>query len=308
MSAVRAFFALFATVAALLALAQHLGLDLWNCATCSMVSDMPMSGLMAWVGPIALGILTYGLHKDLAWAKTGIAVAAIASIGLITWMLRHHTMCTLCMLTHIGVLAGAAACLPRVSKVAGPAFALAVAFTATGGWEPFTSQSGVGIFRPRDRETIPSGRVFVLFTDPECSRCHLVESQIENLRTKPSILIRWMILPQNAYRSIRAAALLESARISNDRLFQALHSDLSHQTPPLTDEVLTAMAQKHVQPGQITDWLESPPDRALVAIEEDQTTASELGIQSLPALAELSAPDRAGMRTLRRVPFSEIGL
>lgn len=308
MSVIRAFFALFATLAALLALGQHLGLDLWNCASCSFVSAMPLSSELAWTGPVLLAALTYGLYRDYQWARIGAGLTSLASIALIAWMLRHHTICLLCVLTHLGVLAAGVASLPRVGILSAPAFAVAIAFTATGGWEKFTLKAGVAIFRPRDRETIPPGRVLVYFSDPECSRCHLVEAQLAKLPNKPAILYRWTLLPQNLYRTMRAAALLETARLASESLFKSMRTDLASLTPPLTDSVLVAMAQKHFPARQVYVWLDDPPERALIALQDDRTTSQELGIQSLPALAELSAPDHSGTRTLRRIPFSEVGL
>ncbi len=114
MRELRALFALFGAIAAGLALAQHLGFDLWNCATCSFVQAMPMSGVLAWGGPVVLITLAYGLFKEARWAKIGIGLASLVSLGLVAWMISHRTVCLLCMLTHIGVIAAGLASLPKV--------------------------------------------------------------------------------------------------------------------------------------------------------------------------------------------------
>lgn len=305
---IRATFCGFSFVVAILALIQHLGFDLWNCASCSLVNELPVSSIIAWVGPFLLAGLTYTIYKDLKWANYMLGVAAVGSLSLVAWMIRNNTICLMCILVHIGVLAATLTLIPR-TKFLGPLFfSLAIAFTATDGWEKFMITSEYGIFRPRDRETIPGGKVYILFTDPECSRCQIAESQISKLENKPQIIYRWCLLPQKMYRSIRAAAMLEMARMQSAADFERLRLELFKETPPLTDAALIAIATRAGLADKVKSWLDNPTERALVAIEDDQTSALELKIQTLPALAELSEPDATGSRTIRQVPFSAIGI
>jgi len=306
MRQLRTIFCAFSFIAALAALAQHLGIDLWGCASCSLVNDLPVSGILAWLGPPVLGVLCYGLYRDLKWAMIGIGVAACGSLSLVIWMVLHNTVCLICVLVHVGVISSALCLVPRV-KVLGPLFfSVMVVFTATDGWERVTGSRETAIFRPRDREVIPTGPVYVLFTDPECSRCQMAEAQIAKLSKPPSLLYRWTLLPQNTYRSIRAAALLEMARTTSPELFEKLRVEILKTPPPLTDDALIAAAKRVNLDAW--GWLQQPSERVLIDIEGDQTTSQELKIESLPALAELSQPDATGTRTLRRVPFSKIGL
>lgn len=308
MRQIRTSFCAFSFVASLAALVQHFGVDLWGCASCSLVNDLPISKALAWLGPPILAALVYGQYVDVKWAKVGLVIAACGSSTLITWMILHNTVCIVCMLVHIGVLSAALCLIPRV-KFLGPLFfSVAVVFTATDGWDRLTGSRETGIFRPRDHETIPDGTAYVLFTDPECSRCQMAEAQISRLPKPPTILHRWTLLPQNTYRSIRAIALLEMTRTNKPELFEKLRSEILRTQPPLTDSALLAAATKTGLANQAKSWLDQPSENVLIAIEGDQTTSQELKIESLPALAVLSAPDATGTRTLHRVPFSAIGL
>lgn len=308
MRQLRTLFLAFAFVASLVALAQHLGLDLWGCASCSMVRELPISSMLAWGGPVALAILAFGAYKDLPWAKIASIVAAAGSLGLIGWMVNHRTVCATCALVHAGVIASALCLVPK-AKFLGPAvFSLLVVFTATNGWDRFTEVRGVGIFRPRDNETIPDGKVFVLFTDPECSRCRIAEAEIAKLPNRPHLLYRWTLLPQSLYRSIRAATLLEMTRQNSPKLFVPFLEEVGRLPLPLTDSALKEAAIRVGLASAVDGWLANPSESVSIALEADRTTSEELEIQSLPALAELSRPDASGVRTLRLVPFSSIGL
>jgi len=298
----------FSVVAALIALAQHLGFNLWNCASCSSVNQIPLSVAIAWGGPVLLGVLVYGLYTEAKWSKYGLIAASCCSFVLVGWMISRNTICLLCMLVHIGVISAFLSLLPKPKFVGLLFFSLAVAFTATGGWDRFTVSSNIGIFQARDKENIPEGKVYVLFTDPECSRCQMAENEIAKLANKPTILYRWNLLPQNMYRSIRAATLLEMARSHDPNDFEKLRTELVNTSPPLNDDVLIKAATKFGLGALAKGWLEHPNERILIAIENDQSTAQAMKIQTLPALAELSDPDVTGTRTLKLVPFFAIGL
>ena len=277
------------------------------------MNELPVSGLLAWFGPLVLAGITYAQYKELRNADYALGVAAIGSLSLVFWMVSHHSICLLCMLVHIGVVSAALA-LGHVPKLVWVKpipllfFSFAIAYTATGGWDQFAQSSEVGIFRPRDKEVVPAGKVYVLFTDPECSRCVMAENQIKKLATQPNILYRWTILPQNLYRSVRAAAMLEMARLDAPQQFDKLRESMIQAPPPFTDTALVTLANQVGLDSKVHDWLDHPSERALIALEDDRTTSEELKIRSLPALAELSPPDATGMRTLRLVPFSRIGL
>jgi hypothetical protein len=308
MRQIRTAFCIFSVVAALFAFVQHLGFNLWNCASCSSVNQIPISGAIAWFGPIILGVLTFGLYKDTKWAKIGLGIAACCSVALIAWMITHNTICLFCMLVHIGVISATLSLLPQPKFLGLLFFSTSVAFTATGGWNQLTVTSNMGIFQSRDNEQIPDGKVYVLFTDPECSRCQMLEAEIAKLPQPPKIVYRWNLLPQNMYRSIRAVTLLEMARAHNPSNFEKLRLELLKASPPLNDDVLMNAASKVGLGALAKGWLDHPSDRVLIAIEGDQATAAALKIQSLPALAELSDADASGLRTLKTVPFSTLGL
>lgn len=301
-------YCLFSLVGALIALANHLGLGLWGCASCSFVSEIPAGSFLAWCGPVVLSALTYLAHRESRWRVPAIGAAAAGSLGLIAWMITSHTVCTICMLVHIGVVSAAISLIPKSAFPSVVLFSLAIAFTATGGLERFASPQGEAIFRARPREQISPGKVFVLFTDPQCERCHLVEEQIQQLAKPPMLIRRWCLLPHSMYRSIRAATLVEMTRAKAPESLERLQDILSHAKVPLTDEVLLDAARRSGIGDKASEWLANPAEQALVAIDEDQTTARELGIQSLPALAELSEPDLTGIRTMKLVPFSAIGI
>jgi hypothetical protein len=308
MKFLRVFFCGFSLIAALIALAQHLGFDLWGCASCSFVNETPMSFALAWGGPVVLTCLTYALHRNIKRSEIGLGAAAACSVVLVAWMILSNIICLVCIMVHIGVFGAALTLIPRPRLLAPLAFSLAIVFTATGGFDRFSVPQGTAVFRPRAGETIPDGKVFVLFTDPECGRCQLAESQIENLSVKPKLLYRWSLLPHTMYRSIRAAALVEMARIEDPDLSQSLRVALSKAPPPLTDSALLGIASKVGLGDKANAWLRSPSEAALSAITDDQSTTTELKLESLPALAELSAVDQYGQRTLRLVPLSKIGI
>jgi hypothetical protein len=225
------------------------------------------------------------------------------------WMIQRHTICPVCMLVHIGVISSALTLLPGKLRAVSPLFfSLAVAFAATGGWDLFGTEQGIAIFRPRDHEAIPSGKVYVLFTDPECPRCRMVEEQIATKARTVNVLHRWTLLPHDTYRSIRACALLEMARAKSPEDYERLRQEIQRTALPLTDAALLEAAARAALGDQARAWLDTPGETALIAIAGDQTTSRELDIQSLPSLAELSGPDASGTRMLRLVPFSEIGV
>lgn len=301
-------FCAFAFVASLIALANHAGLDLWGCASCSFVRDMPLSPVLACGGPALLAALTYGLYKEAKWAKIGLVAAGVGSVALMNWMIQSRTICLVCVLVHIGTVSAAVSLVPRAGAVACLLFATGVIFTATGGWDRFASAQGTAVFRPRPREPIPEGSVYVLFTDPECERCRIIEKRIATLPSPPKILHRWSLLPHSMYRGVRAAAVFESARMRSPDAAERLRRELLSAQPPLSDAVLLAAAERAGLAAEAREWLDEPHPGALVAIDEDQATTKELGIQSLPALAELSAAGPGGVRTLRLVPFTAIGI
>jgi hypothetical protein len=308
MRQLRAFFCLFAGCAALVALAHHLGFDLWGCASCSFVNELPMSAALAWGGPPALFGLAYALFTGRRGANAALCLAALGSMTLGGWMVHNNTLCPVCMLAHIGVLSAALSLVPKAPALSPLFFSLAITFAATGGWEKFGTEQGVAIFRPRDHEVIPSGMVYVLFTDPECPRCRMVESQMAAKPQPLNVLYRWTVLPQDTYRSMRAAALLEMARAKSPLAFETLRLALQKTAPPLTDKTLLDAAATAGLGAEAPGWLDGPAEAALIAIAGDQTTSKELNIQSLPALAELSGADATGTRMLRLVPFSQIGV
>jgi hypothetical protein len=305
---VRAAFCAFSLVASLIALAHHLGYNLWGCASCSFVDDIPMSAAMAWGGPVVLGALTYALYLDTEWAKIVLVLAAAGSLALLTWMLRNNSVCHICVLIHIGVLSATLSLVPKSNFLGILFFSLAIAFATTGGLDQFEGQAGTAIFRPRKNEIIPPGHVFVLFGDPECTRCQMIETSLEKNSDHPQVLYRWALLPHSMYRSVRAATLMEMARIVSPANFEVLRKELARTNPPLTDDKLIEAARKSGVKGPVKEWLVSPSEQALMAIDDDHSTFQELGSKSLPTLAELSRPDASGMRTLRLVPFSVLGL
>ncbi len=308
MKHLRIFFCLFSGCAALVALAHHLGLDLWGCASCSFVNELPLSAALAWGGPPALFALAYALFSERRGAKAALGVAALGSLTLAWWMIHNNTLCPVCMLIHIGVVSAALSLLPKPRALAPLFFSLAIVFAATGGWDRFGTEQGVAIFRPRGQETIPGGKVYVLFTDPECPRCRMVEDQMAAKPEPLNVLYRWTLLPHDTYRSIRAVALLEMARDKSPEAFERLRRELQKAAPPLTDTALLDAAANAALGAEAQAWLDVPAEAALISIAGDQTTSKELNIQSLPALAELSGPDPTGTRMLRLVPFSEIGV
>lgn len=308
MRQLRTNFCAFSFVASIVALLHHLGFDLWTCASCSFVNELPISSALAWLGPVATAVLAAGCYFNKPWASYALGAVSIASVGLVAWMICHHAICLVCILVHTGLIAGALTLVPR-AKFLGPLFfALALVFVVTDGFERFSVSNGTAIFSPRPREVIPTGPVYVLFTDPECSRCKMVEQQIEKMPRKPAILHRWTLLPQNTYRSIRVATMLEMAKLKGAEVFDNLRRELLNRQPPYTDAVLEEAGQAAGLGDQIKTWLDFPADSVLVDIQRDETTSIELKIESLPALAELLPPDRSGTRMLRLVPLSAIGI
>jgi hypothetical protein len=98
------------------------------------------------------------------------------------------------------------------------------------------------------------------------------------------------------------------ARAHDPNDFEKLRVELLNISPPLNDDVLLSASAKVGLGALAKGWLEQPSERVLIAIDGDQTIAQAMKIQSLPALAELSDADITGMRTLKLVPFSSIGL
>ncbi|HLO99508.1 MAG TPA: hypothetical protein VK171_13015, partial [Fimbriimonas sp.] len=220
-----------ALVAALVALVQHMGFDLWGCASCSAVKSLPISGVLAWGGPVVLGALIYGVAKEAKWVPWSLGAAACCSAALFFWMISQRTVCVVCVVAHVGIISAALTLIPKSSILAPSFFALGMVFTATDGWDRFTVVQGVGVFRPRPNEVIPEGKVYVMFTDPECSRCRVAEEALDMLTSKPVVLRRWFILPQTAYRSMRAAAMIEMARITKSSKSEALWKELKVAVP-----------------------------------------------------------------------------
>src|SRR5262245_26071702 len=98
MKSLRIFCCVFALCASLVALAHHLGADLWGCASCSFVNELPMSGLLAWGGPLLLLALTYVVFAERRGASVALCLAALGSLTLVWWMIQRHTICPVCML------------------------------------------------------------------------------------------------------------------------------------------------------------------------------------------------------------------
>ncbi|MBS1709868.1 MAG: hypothetical protein JSS65_14235 [Armatimonadetes bacterium] len=220
------------------------------------------------------------------------------------WMLSSRSVCPACLLVHLGVVAAALTLVPKAWWSGPTVFAVAMIFLSTGGWEKIGTARGTAVFRPRPGESVPQGDVYVLFTDPECGRCRLAEA---NLAAKPNlqVLHRWVILPHGAYRTMRAAALVESVRLRSPQQARELIRLLASGPEELTDEaILHAASQAGVGPEART-WLTTPPNEAIAALEDDNTTAKELEIQSLPAMAKLSGPDATGSRRLTLLPAAQ---
>lgn len=308
MRQLRTFFCGFSFVAAAVALALHLGLNLWTCASCSFVNEQPISGPLAWLGPAITGALAVASYLDKKQVGAAIGICTLGSLALVGWMLSNNSVCKACLLVHLGVISAALTFVPKAKFLAPAVFSFVIAFVSTEGLEHYIGANAKAVFQPREAETIPDGPVYVLYTDPECSRCQMAEAAIEKLETKPNILYRWILLPQNLYRTIRAAAVLESARIESPKAFDSLRIALFTTPGPLTDEQILSAAKRAGLEQKARGWLASPDVRALTAIEGDQQYTKDLQIESLPALAMLSAPDATGTRTLVRVPFSAIGL
>ncbi len=304
----RTFFCSFSCLASSLALAHHLGFNLWGCASCSLVDELPMSAALAWGGPGILLLVAYANLVDLRAGRIALFLGALCSLTLAFWMIRNNTFCEVCFLVHVGVVSAALTLIPKPRFVGPLFFSAAIIFTSTGGWDQFLTHQGVAFFRVRDHELIPNGQVYVLFTDPECPRCQLAEAQIRKLPQPPQILYRWTLLPHTMYRSVRAATLVEMARANDSASFDRVLRQLQEAQPPLTDKVLLSAARRAGIGASAQGWLDDPSERVLIAIANDQTTSQELNIRALPALAELSSPDATGTRTLHLVPFSAIGV
>jgi protein-disulfide isomerase len=255
-----------------------------------------------WVGPPALALLTIGLALDRKEARIAGLLAAVCSLALVAAMVQSRSLCTLCLLVHIGVISMAVSLAPKAVYAAGALFSLATVFTATGAWDAYSVQKGIAAFRPTPGESLPEGKVLVLFTDPECPRCRELERQWEKRPPRETILRRWCLLPHSMYRTLREAALLETARIEAPNRFEALRRETARIQPPITDEALLNAARRAGLGSEAVKWLASPSERALAAIADDQTSARELGIESLPALAELSGSGPPETRTMHLVP------
>lgn len=308
MRQLRTNFCAFSFVASVVALLLHLGFDLWGCASCSFVNDLPVSSVLAWLGPVLTAILAIGCYFNKPWSGYALCSVAAISVGLVAWMVSHGAICAVCMMVHAGLIAAALTLVPRVKFLATLFFAGSVVFAVTGGFERYSTPRGTTIFSPRPREVIPAGKVYVLFTDPECSRCKMVEQQIDNMPAKPNVLYRWTLLPQNTYRSIRVATMLEMAKLKGTEFFEKLRVALLKRQPPYTDAVIEDAGQEAGLGDEIKSWLDFPADSVLIDIQRDETASIELKIESLPALAELSPPDKSGTRMLRLVSLREIGI
>jgi len=286
----------------------HLGFDLWGCASCSFVNELPVSSALAWAGPFVTGALAVATFAEVKWASYALGLVAVASAAQVGWMVTHQQICLICILVHVGLISAALTLVPRANWLGAIFFAVSIVFVGTEGLDRFATPHGIAIFSPRAKEVVPPDPVYVLFTDPECSRCKLVEESIEKLPSKPAILHRWTLLPQNRYRTIRVAAMLEMAKLRGAAEFEKLRLALLKRQPPYTDATIEEAGAEAGLGAEVKGWLDFPADTVLIDLQRDETTSLELKIESLPALAELLPPDKSGTRMMRLVPLQTIGV
>lgn len=294
----RLFFLAFALVASLVTLFMHLKVDLWACARCSLVDDQPVSPFLAWAGPVLVGSLIFASVRAWRHTATTLAIASTVSLGLVVFMVSRRAICPACVLVHTGIVAAALTLLPRGFLAGAAVFICTLVFGGTGGWEKLSSAQGVAVFRPRSFENEPDANTVIVFSDPECPRCRVLEERISRA-TDIRVLHRWVPLAHSRYRSIRVAAVVESASLRDPALGTKLRDAILSETGPYTDEVILKAASRINLDQDVRNWLDNPEEKALAALEDDRTTAEELGVTSLPALAAVSAAAPDGSRTLR---------
>lgn len=292
------FYLSFALAASLVSLLMHLKVDLWTCARCSLVDDQPVSPLLAWAGPLLMAGLLLAVLKEWRHLQTALSTAALVSLGLVVVMLSRRAVCPACVMVHTGVVAAALTLLPRGLVLASATFVSALVFGGTGGWDKLSSAQGVALFRPRPFEPEPDAETVVVFSDPECPRCRIVEDRLAKTADL-RVLHRWVPLAHSRYRSIRVAATVESAALRDPRLGTKLRDAILAEAGPYTDDVILRAARGLGIEQDVRKWLDTPDERALAEIEDDRATAEELGVTSLPALAAVSPAAPDGSRTLR---------
>jgi len=294
----RLLFLAFSLVASLVTLLMHLKVDLWTCARCSLVDDQPVSPFLSWAGPVLVSGLLFAAARAWRHAPTALSVASIISLGLVVFMVSRRAICPACVLVHTGIVAAALTLLPRGFLAGAAVFICTLVFGGTGGWEKLSSAQGVAVFRPRSFEKPPEANTVVVFSDPECPRCRIVEERLSRA-TDIHVLHRWVPLAHSRYRSIRVAVVVESAALRDPALAAKLRDAILSEPGPYTDNVILKAASSINLDQDVRKWLDKPEEKALAALEDDRTTAEELGVTSLPALAAISPPAPDGSRTLR---------
>lgn len=313
MRPLRMLFGCFALFMALLAAAQQANVDVWGCATCSLVKDYAFSSYLAYGGPILLAALCFGLFKEVKWAPIVAIAGALAGLGLSFLMVSRGTICEICLLTHSSLIALALSFMPRAgTAVSIGAFVLGVGFTGTGGWTNLQeSILRASVFVPRPYEApIKDGEtVYVVFSDPECSRCRLLEQDmLKGLPPGVRVVHRWNLLPHGMYRSIRAATLIESLANDDPKKAEEFRIRLTQEWQPLSDEVLLSIAKKMGLESYAKSALANPQLKLLTWISDDARMASELGFEQLPAVAKVGPPDVQGVRTMRPATVEAVKL
>lgn len=302
----------FSWFMSLLALFEQIGIDLWGCATCNLVKDLAVSSPLAYGGPVALAVLFFGVMKEWKVASLGVWLAAAAGIGLVLTMIQLETFCNVCFLTHSGLIAAALTTIPVRPLGLGLAtlvFASGVGFTGTGGWDKILEQRlRIASFTLRSYEKpIETERVFAIFSDPECVRCKQMEAEIiARLPEGVRVVHRWMLLPHTAYRTMRAANVVEGLSAKSLALGDRYREALYASVVPLTDPNLLAIGREIGCESDVAALLKAPGPGSLTALVDDHHAATELKIEELPSIAEVGPPDDHGLRKMRWVPTSDL--
>lgn len=313
MRPLRALFGSFAIFMAGLALAQQVNIDLWSCGSCSLVKDTRFAPWLAYGGVPALVVLAVLGWNDSRWFRVAAPLAGLTSVGLSAWMLRTTLICEVCLLTHVAVVALALTAV-RAKAATGAAvalFVLGVGSVGSGALDPVLEAHARRTplqYRVYE-QAIPAGdKVVVLFSDPECTRCKREDLAV--LLNPPSgvrVLHRWFLLPHSRYRTLRAAAAVEAVARSGPDREHAFRVLLARETRPLTDRVLTTLADTAGVGALVRGALAEAHPATLDAISMDEAAGTALKFTSLPAVAVAEPPLQDGTRFLVPGSLADLG-
>lgn len=281
------FFAVFAFLASLVTLSLHLDISIFGCPTCSLVKPFPIAQPLAYIGPVALGVLCLSIYLDLKQTGAMCLVASLISASLLVWMITNNKICNACILVHTGVLACAFTRTGKEGAIVGcVGFAFSTLFSGTGGWDRYLEKSlRTTEFLKRSYEKFDSKKpIYVIYSDPECGSCQELEKLLVNIEPGTQVAHRWFILPKSRFRSLPASVLCEQVSKVNAAKGEELRREIFLRGGRMNISELKTLAGNYGFRPIAEKVLLDAPEETLASLADDQTDGMALKLEKIPSL------------------------